>query len=295
MGNSLIPVKVAPKGMGLNDFVAMQEGFFAAEGLDVAFDWKTFRGTQSSWKDLEYFQRPQDRPYTEDREDVVQGACLWGTICNASAGMGRAVSEGYGESPWAIFVRPDSPIRAPADLRNVPVAVGMRAGSHFNVPYRLEQYLPLEEIKTVNTGGFGARLKALLDGEVEAASLLPPQIAMAEQLGLRKVIEDRFKTVWWVPEHAAPEVVHGYMRALNRAEQALEADLPKYLPLWALAVPPEFENYHPWDFTKFGRGERFVNQPLPREDFDEVFAQVQRWGLDQYLKDREPETLSYRA
>src|SRR5262249_47673557 len=133
------------------------------------------------------------------------------------------------------------------------------------------------------------------DHEVEAASLLPPQIAMAEQLGLRKVIEDRFKTVWWVPEHAAPKVVHGYMRALNRAEQALEADLAKYLPLWGLAVPPEFENYHPWDFTKFGRGECFVNQPLPRQDFDEVFAQVQRWGLDQYLKDREPETLSYRA
>jgi NitT/TauT family transport system substrate-binding protein len=295
MGSRLIPVKVAPKGMGLNDFVAMQEGFFAAEGLDVAFDWKTFRGTQSSWKDLEYFQRPQDRPYTEDREDVVQGACLWGTICNASAGMGRAVTEGYGESPWAIFVRPDSPIRAPADLRNVPVAVGMRAGSHFNVPYRLEKYLPLAQIKTVNTGGFGARLKALLDGEVEAASLLPPQIAMAEQLGLRKIIEDRFKTVWWVPEHAAPEVVHGYMRALNRAEQALNVDLAKYLSLWRLAVPPEFENYRSWDFTKFGRGERFVNQSLPREDFDEVFAQVQRWGLDQYLKDREPETLSYRS
>jgi len=50
-------------------------------------------------------------------------------------------------------------------------------------------------IKTVNTGGFGARLRALLDGEVEAASLLPPQIAMAEQLGLRKIIEDRFKTL----------------------------------------------------------------------------------------------------
>ena len=67
----------------------------------------------------------------------------------------------------------------------------MRAGSHFNVPYRLEKYLPLERIKMVNTGGFGARLKALLDGEVEAASLLPPQIAMAEQLGLRKIMEDR--------------------------------------------------------------------------------------------------------
>ena len=29
-------VTVAPKGMGLNDFVAQQEGFFAAEGLDVS-------------------------------------------------------------------------------------------------------------------------------------------------------------------------------------------------------------------------------------------------------------------
>ena len=295
MAREMHRVKIAPKGMGLNDFVAMQEGFFAAEGLDVEFDWKTFRGTQSSWKELDYFQRPQDRPYTEDKQDVVQGACLWGTICNASAGMGRAVTEGYGESPWAIFVRPDSKIRQPQDLRNVPVAVGMRAGSHFNVPYRLEQYLPLDEIKTVNTGGFGARLKALLDGEVEAASLLPPQIAMAEQLGLRKIIEDTFKTVWWVPENSPPEVVHGYMHALNRAEQALEANPAKYLPLWKLAVPAEFENFHPWDFSKFGRGERFVNKPLPNQEFDQVFAQVERWGLDQYLKDRDPETLSYSA
>jgi hypothetical protein len=293
MATRLIPVKVAPKGMGLNDFVAMQEGFFAAEGLDVAFDWQTFRGTQSSWKDVDYFQRPQDRPYTTDKVEVVQGACLWGTICNASAGMGRAVTEGYGESPWAIFVRRDSKIREPRDLRNVPIAVGMRAGSHFNVPYRLEKYLPLDEIKTVNTGGFGARLKALLAGEVEAASLLPPQIAMAEQLGLREIIADTFKTVWWVPANAPPEVVHGYMRALNRAEQALAADLPKYLPLWKLAVPPEFEHVHPWDFSRFGRGERFVNAALPRQDFDEVFSQVERWGLDQYLRERSPEALSY--
>ncbi len=64
MARELHRVKIAPKGMGLNDFVAMQEGFFAAEGLDVELDWKTFRGTQSSWKDLQYFQRPQDRPYT---------------------------------------------------------------------------------------------------------------------------------------------------------------------------------------------------------------------------------------
>src|ERR1700757_1468270 len=77
MASSLRPVTVAPKGMGLYDFVALQEGFFAAEGLDVDLDWKTFRGTQSSWKNLDYFQRPQDRPYTQDKREGIQGACVW--------------------------------------------------------------------------------------------------------------------------------------------------------------------------------------------------------------------------
>jgi NitT/TauT family transport system substrate-binding protein len=283
MATALARVKIAPKGMGLNDFVAMQEGYFAAEGLDVEFDWKTFRGTQSSWKGLEYFQRPQDQPYTQAKEDVIQGACVWGTICNASAGMGRIVADAFGDSPWAIFVRPDSRIRKPEDLKDVEIAVGMRAGSHFNVPYRLEKYLPLANIKTVNTGGFGARLKALLDGEVEAASLLPPQIAMAEQLGLRKVIH----TLWWVPEGASPEVVRAYLNALQRAEEALDRDLAKFLPLWKLAVPAEFESHHPWDFAKFGRGERFVYQRIPQSEFDDTLAQVKRWGLDQFLEERD--------
>jgi len=292
MATEMHRVKIAPKGMGLNDFVAVQEGFFAAEGLDVELDWKTFRGTQSSWKDLQYFQRPQDRPYTEDKAEVIQGACVWGSICNASAGMGRFVADAYGVSPWAIFVRSDSRIKEPRDLKDVPIAVGMRAGSHFNVPYRLEKFLALEHIKTVNTGGFGARLKALLDGEVEAASLLPPQIAMAEQFGLRKIIEDTFHTLWWVPDGSPPDVVTGYLRALDRAEKAMDADPAKYLPLWKLAVPAEFETTHAWDFTRFGRGERFVYETIPHSEFDEVMDQVKRWGLDDYLKDREFENLA---
>jgi len=35
MPRPLHPVKIALKGMGLNDFVAMQEGYVAAEGLVI--------------------------------------------------------------------------------------------------------------------------------------------------------------------------------------------------------------------------------------------------------------------
>ena len=289
-------VRVAPKGMGLNDFVAKEEGFFAAEGIEVEWDMKTFRGTQASWKGNDYFQRPQDKPFTEAKDSsLIQCACVWGTISNASSGMGRFVGDCYGVSPWGIFVRPESKIRKPEDLKDVPVSVGLRAGSHFNVPFRLEKYLPLEHIKTVNTGGFGARLKALLDGEVEAASLLPPQIDMARQLGLREIIADEFHTLWWVPESAPLEDVRAYLRGLDRAEKALNQNLAKYLPLWERAVPPEFMSTRNWDFSKFTRGERFVYQPLPQAEFDQTLEQVKRWDLDQYLKEKNFDKLVYRA
>ena len=210
--------------------------------------------------------------------------------------MGKMVPDAYGVSPWAIFVRPDSRIRRPEDLRDVPVSVGMRAGSHFHVPYRLERYLPLANIKVVNTGGFGARLKALIDGEVEGGEL----VAAADCDGRAaraayRIIEDTFKTLWWVPDGFEPQAVRGYLRALERAEQAMDADMAKYLPLWKLAIPAEFENFHAWDFTRFGRGERFYYRALPREEFDDTLRQVERWGLDQFLKDRSYEKLSYAA
>jgi len=291
MASSLKPIRIAPKGMGLADFVAQEEGFFAAEGLAVEFDWKTFRGTQSSWKGLDYLNRPQDQPYREGDAGVIQSACQWGSVCNAGAGMGRFVADCYGISPWAIYVRPESKIRKPEDLRDVPIAVGLRAGSHFNVPWRLEPYMPLEHIKVVNVGGFGARLTALLNKEVEAASLLPPQIAMADQLGLRKVMENTFHTIWWVPEHLDQATLAAVLRALARAEQAIDANLRKYLPLWKHAIPAEFAD-RTWDFSQFGRGERFVYEKLPAGEFDAIMEQVTRWGLDNYLKERRFEQLA---
>ena len=208
--------------------------------------------------------------------------------------MGKFVPDAYGVSPWAIFVRPDSKIREPKDLKDVPISVGMRAGSHFNVPYRLEKYLPLENIKTVNTGGFGARLQGAArrrgrGGEPAAAADRDGRAARAAQ-------DHRGHVPYAVVGAGGfdPEDASAYLRALDRAEKAMDADLAKYLPLWKLAVPAEFETYHKWDFSKFGRGERFVYKTIPRSEFDEVMEQVKRWGLDDFLKDKSYEGLAAR-
>ena len=74
----------------------------------------------------------------------------------------------------------------------------------------------------------------------------------------------------------------------------MDADLEKYLPLWELAVPPEFAD-RKWDYSRFGRGERFVYKPISKGEFDEVLDQVKRWGLDQHLGERSFEQLAAAA
>src|SRR6478672_111368 len=146
---ALTRLAISPTGMRLHEWIALERGYFQEEGIDPEIRWDVLKGTMSSWQGLEYRERPQDRPFLEG-EQTITNACAWGSICNAGAGMGRFVPDVYGVARWAIYVRADSPIRGPLDLANVSIAVGMRAGSHFNVPYRLEQHLPLEQIKTVN-------------------------------------------------------------------------------------------------------------------------------------------------
>jgi NitT/TauT family transport system substrate-binding protein len=288
--SSLQRLKISPTGMRLHEWIALERGYFQEQGIDPDIQWHVTTGTMSSWKGMEYLQRPQDLPF-QAGEQTITNACAWGSICNAGAGMGKFVPDAYGVARWAIYVRPDSRIQKPEDLANVPIAVGMRAGSHFNVPYRLEQYLPLDQIKPVNVGGFGARLTALLEGEVEASSLLDPQISMADQLGLRKIIGNTFKTLWWVDDRHDRALLDAFFRVLQRADQELARDPASCLPLWHYSVPPEFKD-HPWDYSRFDLGERFHYEPLPRAEYEEIVQQVERWGLDDHMVEKSFDSLA---
>lgn len=289
---SLTPLKIAPTGMRLHEWVALERGYFQDAGIEPIVRWDIVSGIMSSWSGKQYLQRPQDQPFLGDSEPVdVINHCAWGSVCNAGAGLGKFVPDAYGVARWAIYVRQDSPIHRPEDLADVPIAVGLRAGSHFNVPYRLEAYLPLERIKTQNIGGFGARLTALLNGEVQATSLLDPQISMADELGLRRIIANTFKTLWVVPSTADRALMDAYFRVLERADADLATDPASCLPLWHYSVPAEFQN-RAWDFSRFDVGERFYYAPLDRAEFDEILQAAQRWGLDDYMQVRSFEELA---
>ena len=277
----LSPINVVPHFMRLHEWIALQESYFEAEGLQPRILDEVMHQVSSHGADP-YFERPQDAPFLKT-DEVANSACEWGSICNAGAGMGKFVPDLYGIARNAFFVKPGSRIRRLADLRGVPVGVGLMAGSHFTALRTLEAVLPREEIEVQNVGGPGRRLLALLAGEVEVANLLDPEIAIAEAKGLERIAQGEFRTLFWVSPTIPPAVLGAYFRALGRANAALRATPDRYLHLWARNLPPELNGDYDW--SRFGLGELLVFERYP----DDVYAQsvefARRWGLDGHMRE----------
>src|SRR5437764_11586437 len=206
----LKPIKVVPHFMRLHEWVALEEGHFQAEGLEPRILDEVMHQVSTHGADR-YFERPQDAAFVK-AEEVANSACEWGSICNAGAGMGKFVPDLYGVARFAFFVRPGSPIRRLSDLRDIPVGVGLMAGSHFTALRALEAVLPKAAIKVENVGGPGKRLQALLEGEVQVANLLDPEIAIAEAKGLERIAQGEFRTLFWVSPSIPQDLLASYFR-----------------------------------------------------------------------------------
>lgn len=269
-------IRVVPHFMRLHEWIALEEGFYQAEALEPDLLTDVMHDV-SSHRESSYLQRPQDRPFVEAQE-VANSACEWGSVCNAGAGMGKFVPDLYGLARNAIFVAAGSRLDRLADLADVPVGVGLMAGSHFTALRMLEAVLPRERVRVVNVGGPGRRLEALLGGQIEVANLLDPEIPIAEAQGLRKLAASEFRTLFWVSSSLRPEVLNAYFRALRRADEALRATPDRFLHLWERNVPPALRGDH--DYSKFGRGELLVFEPYPEQAFADALAFARRWGLD---------------
>ncbi|HKC18809.1 MAG TPA: hypothetical protein VKE27_04185 [Candidatus Dormibacteraeota bacterium] len=278
---ALTRIRVVPHFMRLHEWVALEEGAYQAEGLEPELLSDVMHNVSSHGRDA-YFERPQDKPFLAAGSEVANSACEWGSVCNAGAGMGKFVADLYGVARFAIFARPGSDLARLSDLANVPVGVGLMAGSHFTTLRTLEHVLPRDQIKVDNIGGPGRRLLALLDGDVEVANLLDPEIPIAEQKGLTKLAAGEFRTLFWVSPGIPASALGAYFRALRRADAALRREPAKYMHLWKKNLPPGLEGEYDW--SKFGLGEVLVFERYPEETFAEAMDFAHRWGLDQNVR-----------
>jgi ABC-type nitrate/sulfonate/bicarbonate transport system substrate-binding protein len=193
--------------------VAVEQGFFAAEGLTVEYNEDNPKGVEGRVAD--FSQRWKEQQLQQGALEVYP-VCEWGAIERVQTlGKGRIIGLDTTARTGAIMVRGDSPIERLSDLRNVAIAVTWHAGTFYAAIEILEAAgVAFDEIKLVHAND---RLDALLSGQTEAAALMEPLVSRAAAAGCRTVAELRWRGGIVAGEDVDDETAAKLRRALNRA------------------------------------------------------------------------------
>jgi hypothetical protein len=270
---------IAPH-MRLQEWVAHEKGYFSDEGLDYEF--RDGKRSVSSIKTAEEIS-PDLRSGAyqsfegQGRGCSISSACHWTVNMAASAGHGRVWGEAYSVSPSGIYVPPDSSIKRPEDLANVPITVGYQSGSHYSTIQALEAFLPRDQIKLHFGGMLFQRLELLVDGEVPAGNAFGGPLYLLEQLGFRKIIDTTFMVAALVEEDVDPADVRKCYRALKRAQADIDLRPELYTHYYKNIFPDRFHEI--MDTRTFGPGERIVFQPYSKEMFEVTHKWVEDWEI----------------
>ena len=255
----------------LHEWVAEEKGYFAAEGLDYEFR-ETFDSKQAS-NHQQGDKVGAYQTFEKGREGNVSCACHWTVNVAAAAGHGRLFADAYSVSPCAVFVPPESDIREPKDLANVPISVGYQSGSPYATIQALEAYLPREQIDlSFSDGMLFSRLELLIDRKIPAASLFSGPYYFLEQLGFRKIIETTFMMAAMVTGDPDIEDVKKYYAALRRAQHDIDLRPELYTHFYKKEFPLRF--HQQMDTGRWGPGERIVFEPYSRDMFEESQAWI---------------------
>jgi ABC-type nitrate/sulfonate/bicarbonate transport system substrate-binding protein len=250
----------------LQEWVAEEKGYFAAEGLDYVFN-EEVQSTDGKVHD----QGRKVGAYQSleaGRKSDVSCACHWTVNVAASSGHGKLYADAYSVSPAGIFVPADSPVRHPAELASVPISVGFQSGSHYSSIQALEQYLPPEQIHlSFNDGMLFKRMQLLIEGKIAAAALFSGPYYFAEQLGFRKVIDTTFMISTMLSGDTQPDELRKYFRALQRAQRDIDLRPERYTHYYQKEFPVRYHSL--MDTRRWGPGERIVFEPYTREAFDQ--------------------------
>src|SRR5271156_4343646 len=183
-------LKIMPHGR-LQEWVAEEKGYFAAEGLEYSFVISEDYGVHRPGRDdAGEVKTGAFETFGAGRDGAdVSCACHWATSAAAGERSGRLVTAAYSVAPCAIVVPPESPVRRPEDLAGVPVGVGYHSGSHFATVQALESVLEPSDVKLTFQGPPNERLHALVNREVQAACAWGVPLYIAEAFGFRKVVD----------------------------------------------------------------------------------------------------------
>lgn len=278
----LVPRFVIQPHTRIQEWVALENGYFEAEGLEYELEESfaaKFRnptrhgdGAPAEIKlgAFEYMASP-------GRSCDISSACHWAVNMAATAEHGRMWGHAYSVTPSGIWVAPESPIRRPEDLAGHDVAVGYHSGSHFSALQSLETFLRPDDILMKFVGLPFDRVQLLLDRRVASANVFGTAAYVLEQQGFRKVVDTTFMIGFLVRPTARDEDVRKYFNALRRAQIDIDVEPERYKHYLIDELPEPFKAM--LDVRICGTGERIVFEPYTRE----MYEKTHRWMLDRRL------------
>src|SRR3977135_3871033 len=150
--------------------VALEQGFFKAEGLDVQYTEDNPNGVAGR---VENFSERWKETQLQQGALEVYPVCEWGAIERVQQlGKGKIIGLDTTVRTGAVMVRKDSAVHTLADLRHVPIAGPWPAGTFYAAIEVMEAAgVAFDEIKLEHATD---RLDALLSGRNEAAAPLEP-------------------------------------------------------------------------------------------------------------------------
>ncbi len=193
--------------------VAVEQGFFAAEGIEAVYHEDNPKGVDGRVKD---FSNRWKEAQLQQNALELYPVCEWGAIERVQQlGKGKIIGLDTTTRTGAIMVRKDLPVRTLADLRNVPIAVTWHAGTFYAAIEAMEASgVPFDDIKLEHAND---RLDALLSGRNEAAALMEPLVSRAREAGCRKIADLRWRGGIVAGDDVDEETAEKIRRALNRA------------------------------------------------------------------------------
>ena len=266
-------LKIMPHGR-LQEWVARENGFFEAEGLEYEFVTEGDYGVRPDGRDAAgEIKTGAFETFGAGRDGAnVSCACHWATNAAAGEGNGQLITAAYSVAPCAIVVSPESPVRRPEDLAGVGIGVGYHSGSHFTTVQALESVLAPDQVRLTFQGPPNERLDALLERKVEAATMFGVPLYIAEALGFRKVVDATFMVGFLVTGADVSKAdVDKYLAALRRAQMEIDLRPERYKHHHLRAVPEKYRDQV--DVRAFGTGERIVFLPYTRD----AFAATREW------------------
>ena len=269
---------------GLDWLVALDEGLFAKEGLNVELvAHGGERETNVSVTDWNQVRSNAGHAEAMERGCAnIFNACEWGNYRRAQdTGVGcRQLGRRASVVAGAVAVRPDSDIYTPQQLANRTIAVPFHAGTHYLTLQLLEGFVPRDMVKLVSSGRPSERYRAMMNGRVDACSVREPWITIAEKNGCRLILQGFYNGTDTATPDINAETYAAINRALSEAVRRINSNKRAYLHYFIdHEKAPEVKALSLDDFNL----NRIVfvepGKPIPQEQLMRTYNWMVSWNL----------------